>query len=241
MQFNVAAFDLKAIAAAARQVAAIGKTMPHEIDQDEARTSAWVISLEPHLEKVERLLNPTRLPFGDKRRKFFFGDGSIATTLLGLRNDLDGILVALDAQSLSEKERYCARGNHVRGERAGFPWPHQFIGWEEWQRIADAAELLEGSEEAASNRGPQDNDPGLLLSVSGLAARLGIREDDAKTRDALRKRVEAWRGKSPDGGWIEVQDPKPNEPRYLYPLGKVWPFIKGMKNSGKSPADLRPK
>ena len=54
----------------------------------------------------------------------------------------------------------------------------------------------------------------------------------------------AWndaKGVSFDGGWIEVTNPKPREPRYLYPLGKVWPLIQDMKPSGLIPANLRRK
>lgn len=77
-----------------------------------------------------------------------------------------------------------------------------------------------------------DDDPENLISPSKLADRLGIPSDDRKVREALRKRLEAWRNANRDGGWIEVADRKPRQPGYLYPVGKVWPVIEDMKVSG---------
>jgi hypothetical protein len=76
------------------------------------------------------------------------------------------------------------------------------------------------------------DDPDQLLSAAKLADRLGIPEDDSKGRDAVRKRLTAWRKANFDGGWVEVRDRKPREPQFLYPLGKVWPVIKDMQRSG---------
>jgi hypothetical protein len=78
---------------------------------------------------------------------------------------------------------------------------------------------------------PAREDPNELLSPAKLADRLGIPSDDAKTRERIRKRVEEWRKRNLDGGWIEVTDPRPREPRYLYPLGKVWPLVQDLKRS----------
>jgi len=76
------------------------------------------------------------------------------------------------------------------------------------------------------------DDPDQLLSSGQLADRLGIPANDKKKREALRKRLESWRNRNQDGGWIEVADRKPKQPGYLYPLGKVWSVIEDMKPSG---------
>ena len=73
-----------------------------------------------------------------------------------------------------------------------------------------------------------DDEP---ITPAKLADRLGIPADDDKAREALRKRLESWRNNNRTGGWIEVADPKPRQPRYLYPLGTVWPIVKDMKRS----------
>jgi hypothetical protein len=96
--------------------------------------------------------------------------------------------------------------------------------------IADVEADLAGG--ALSKAGGLDYDPDQVLSPAKLANRLGIPPDDAKTREALRKRLESWRKANFDGGWVEVTNPKPREPRYLYPLGKVWSLIQDLKPSG---------
>jgi hypothetical protein len=75
------------------------------------------------------------------------------------------------------------------------------------------------------------DDPEAPLSPAKIADRLGIPSDDSQ-REALRKRLESWRKANLDGGWIETRDPKPREPRYLYPIGKVWSIVEDMKHSG---------
>jgi len=75
-----------------------------------------------------------------------------------------------------------------------------------------------------------DDEPETLLSTAKLSDRLGIAENDRKKREAVRKRLESWRKANLDSGWIEPKDPKPREPKYLYPLGKVWPIIEDMKS-----------
>jgi hypothetical protein len=102
--------------------------------------------------------------------------------------------------------------------------------------LVDAAEKLAGPPQAAGVP-PKDHstgvdDPDIPLSPAKLADRLGLLPNDKKAREALRKRLESWRKANLDGGWIGVTDPKPREPRYLYPLGKVWPLIQDMKPSG---------
>jgi hypothetical protein len=77
-----------------------------------------------------------------------------------------------------------------------------------------------------------DDDPETPLSPAKLADRLGIPGDDKDAREALRKRLEKWRNKNRDGGWVEVADRKPRQPGYLYPVGKVWPVVEDMKPSG---------
>ena len=101
--------------------------------------------------------------------------------------------------------------------------------------LVDAAEKLAGPPQAAGTAKDQStfvDDPDIPLSPAKLADRLGIPPDDRKAREALRKRLESWRKANLDGGWIGVEDPKPREPKYLYPLGKVWPLIEALKPSG---------
>lgn len=74
-----------------------------------------------------------------------------------------------------------------------------------------------------------DDDPKTPFSPKALADRLGIPSDDEKQRDNLRKRLEEWRKRNFDGGWIEVENRKPRDPQFLYPIGKAWPLIEDMK------------
>jgi len=97
-----------------------------------------------------------------------------------------------------------------------------------FERLADAIEAEAAKLEATT----APDDPDTLLSAVKLADRLGISKEDAKAHGALRKRLESWRKANLDGGWIETKDRKPREPRYLYPLGKVWPLIEDLKPSG---------
>lgn len=80
--------------------------------------------------------------------------------------------------------------------------------------------------------GTTEATPDKLLSHSELADLLGIPKDDYKTRETLRKRLEAWKRRNLEGGWVEVKDAKPREPRYLYPAKAVWPAILNLKPSG---------
>ena len=75
-----------------------------------------------------------------------------------------------------------------------------------------------------------DDDPETPLSTAKLADRLGVLSEDRKKREAVRKRLESWRKANFDGGWIEPKDPRPREPKYLYPLGKVWSLIEDLKS-----------
>jgi hypothetical protein len=102
-------------------------------------------------------------------------------------------------------------------------------------RAADQAGGRPGTTPAVEDQGGEypwgGDDPEAPLSPAKIADRLGIPPDDSQ-REALRKRLESWRKANLDGGWIETRDPKPREPRYLYPIGKVWPIVKDMKRSG---------
>lgn len=89
-----------------------------------------------------------------------------------------------------------------------------------------------GTVHPQADQGGTKDDPDTPLSPAKLADRLGIPKSNAKGREALRKRLESWRKANPDGGWIEARDPKPREPKYLYPVGKVWPLIQDLKPSG---------
>jgi hypothetical protein len=74
-----------------------------------------------------------------------------------------------------------------------------------------------------------NDDPVALLSPRVLADRLGIPANDKRQRDNLRKRLEVWRKRNFDGGWIEIENRKPRDPQFLYPVGKAWPLIEDMK------------
>jgi hypothetical protein len=100
------------------------------------------------------------------------------------------------------------------------------------EAFGDLAQFV-NAQSARVDQETTSDDPDQLFSPAKLADRLGIPANDTKRRDAVRKRLEKWRKANLiDGGWIEVADPKPREPRYLYPLGKVWPVIEDMKHSG---------
>ncbi len=77
-----------------------------------------------------------------------------------------------------------------------------------------------------------DDDPETPVTPAKLADRLGIPGDGKKAREALRKRLETWRNKNRDGGWVEVADRKPRQAGYLYPVGKIWPVVEDLKPSG---------
>jgi hypothetical protein len=96
---------------------------------------------------------------------------------------------------------------------------------------ADSIRSLADRIKAEQQRTAPDN-PDELLSSAKLADRLGIPADDTKARENVRKQVDSWRKAHFDGGWIEVTNPKPRKPKYLYPLGKVWPLIEYLKPSG---------
>jgi hypothetical protein len=100
-----------------------------------------------------------------------------------------------------------------------------------------AASVMAGGTAKEADQGggkPVNNgdDPDAPLAPARLADRLGIPQTDTKAREALRKRLEKWRNANRNGGWIEIADPKPKQPRYLYLLGKVWSVIEDMKRSG---------
>jgi hypothetical protein len=50
--------------------------------------------------------------------------------------------------------------------------------------------------------------------------------------DALRQRLNRWRKKN-DGGWKEVTDRKPREPKYLYRDGAVRSIVGSLKTSSE--------
>jgi len=129
-------------------------------------------------------------------------------------------VIALPSWSADKAERLAEYLTDVKADLPNGPNP-------QGGKSDDASE--------AHPRADQDDtkdDPDTPLSPTKLADRLGIPKSDTKGREALRKRLEAWRKANLDGGWIEARDPKPREPRYLYPLGKVWPLIQDLKPSG---------
>jgi hypothetical protein len=73
-----------------------------------------------------------------------------------------------------------------------------------------------------------DDEP---VTPGKIADHLGIPGHDKKARTALSKRLERWRNANRGGGWVEVADPKPREPRYLYPLRTVWPIVEDLRIS----------
>ncbi len=113
------------------------------------------------------------------------------------------------------------------------PSAHAIPSWTA-DKAKRLAEYLADVEADLAGGKPANNgdDPDAPLSPAKLADRLGIARSDAKAREKLRKRLESWRKANLDGGWIEARDPKPREPRYLYPLGKVWSMIQDLKPSG---------
>lgn len=101
----------------------------------------------------------------------------------------------------------------------------------DWAPVVSELRMIE-SAACRAEQNPQDQHlTDEQVTPFKLAERLGI-SADSKAREALRKRLEKWRNENKNGGWIEVADPKPRQPRYLYPLRTVWPIVAEMKRSG---------
>jgi hypothetical protein len=110
-------------------------------------------------------------------------------------------------------------------------------------RVAPPAEVIahtEGVEGTQSDLPPSESanaphqtlgrDDPAMHTVRALAAMFGVRNVEI-----LRKRLERWRHNHPPGdGWIEVSDPKPREPKYLYRLGVVSNIVEAAKASKSS-------
>ena len=71
-------------------------------------------------------------------------------------------------------------------------------------------------------------DPNELVSLPVLAKRCEL---DKAQQDRLRKRLDTWRKNNFDA-WIEDREAKRHDPRYFYPIGKVWPLAETVKSSG---------
>lgn len=67
--------------------------------------------------------------------------------------------------------------------------------------------------------------PAGMLSAADLAAMHGV------PPEPLRKRLERFRRQHLDGGWHEVTDRRPREPKYLYDPRAVEPILSGLKSS----------
>jgi len=88
-----------------------------------------------------------------------------------------------------------------------------------------------GAEEQTETSSGSDQEPKAppdeqVATLPQLAKRYSL---DDKQKDRLRKRLASWRKSNFDGGWIEVRDPKRNEPRYLYPVAKIQGIIDKVK------------
>lgn len=70
-------------------------------------------------------------------------------------------------------------------------------------------------------------DPSELVAMPELAKRGGLGD---KQKERLRNRLKTWRQANLDGGWIENTEAKPREPKYLFPIGKVWPIVEAVKD-----------
>jgi len=86
-------------------------------------------------------------------------------------------------------------------------------------RLRVALEGLAGEPDTDDNGGisPDSN-----LSAKALANHFGI------SHEALRQRLNRFRKKAFDG-WMEVTEPKPNEPRYLYRVGAVQHIVDSLR------------
>lgn len=101
-----------------------------------------------------------------------------------------------------------------------------------------AARRQDGNGPAATDRGQERQDQGppdpssddALLSPSELADIFRV------DHEALRKRLERWRAKNVMNreDWVEVDNPKPNSPRYLYRVRIARPIIEKMKGKSAS-------
>lgn len=100
----------------------------------------------------------------------------------------------------------------------------------------------ESAESTAATTGPSDTrtEHGrAYLSPSDIAHRFGV------SKEALRKRLEVFRNKT-FSGWVENEDRKPRESRFLYLVDAVRPIIDSMQqkrsrqNSSQPPAKKNP-
>jgi hypothetical protein len=71
-----------------------------------------------------------------------------------------------------------------------------------------------------------------VLSPKQLAERWGI----LSKIGALQSRLKRWREQTPDGNgtiWVEVADPKPRDPRYLYRVGPIRSMLDNLKTTSE--------
>jgi len=76
-----------------------------------------------------------------------------------------------------------------------------------------------------------DDDPDTPCTLDKLAVFLGIPENDKIGRERLRGRLRTWQKNHPRDV-VEVENRKPRQAGYLYPIGEVWPSVSDLKSSG---------
>jgi hypothetical protein len=123
-----------------------------------------------------------------------------------------------------------------RPHRGKVPWvwpdvppiPAQLLN--DMERAARALAPAESAPppEPARPSGPAlgEFDGQATLSSGDLAQRYGV------PKEALRSRLNRWRGKNPAGAgadWHEVTDRRPRAEKYLYRVEAVWPIILALK------------
>ena len=140
---DIANFDLPAIRSVALELVGVGELMPPP-DADEDETGLWLIKTSFVLVRLERLLNPRKLPFADRDRTLFTGPDP-AFKLRALRGSVDRILRALQFEDVACKAYPSGvSGEYLEGPTASFPSDAGLtrIQPADWERLGKLAKAL---------------------------------------------------------------------------------------------------
>lgn len=174
----------------------------HRIGDDSMETgSARIVVVYRAADELDQLINPQgRRPgdFSDIQNADLDDDSRVA--LLSLRERFDRcfhIQVFLDAKE------------HVAKSRVEAVDTRLLVTCYDWAPTLEPAvrELRESVSQESADSGDL---PDGYYSAKHLAVTFGL------PYNALRKRLEKWRLKNPDGDWAEFADPKSKQPRIVH-------------------------
>ena len=92
------------------------------------------------------------------------------------------------------------------------------------------------SQGAARDDGGKAGEPGEAIDDDSHLSPVKLAKIFRVDAEPLRKRLGRWRRPNNYNGWIENQDRKPNEAKYLYRVGAVRHIIDNLKTSSERPA-----